>query len=443
LQVVLDQQQMHGRHCHGERLKESQSVAAEECARLDIPIDRRSMMNDTTACPSRRRALLAALLAAATLGACGGDGRDGGPAAAPQAAAASGVAAGLAGAAAGTVTSSRADVGAAGMAVVATKTPVTADALFMLGSNTKAMTAAVAARLVEEGVVRWDTRIGDALPELQSTMLPAYAGVTLEQLLDHRGGLRAYTGAEDLDAFMAFVQSSPGPLPVDEAGRRLFVAAHVLQQSPPDGVIPGTTYLYSNAGYEVAAAMLERVTGRRYEDLFDAELARPLGIAGRWGRPELAGATQPRSYWGQPGRLTLTAPEDPDVQPWLDTLAPAGMFATTARGYATWLQWHLRALKGEATPLPAGYVQRLQAAPPGQYVLGWLVGQFDGHAVLAHAGAIDGFLAEAVVARDGGDAAFMMTNTSDIEGGASAGSWAMSTLDTTLFELYGAALRER
>ena len=393
-------------------------------------------MKKKTPSLARWRALLAALIAATGLCACGGDGSDPGSAPGPQAAAASGVAAGLAGAAAGTVTTTRIDLASAGMAVLATKTAVTDDAMFMLGSNTKAMTAAVAARLIERGVIRWDTRIGEALPELQSTMLPAYAGVTLEQLLDHHGGLRAYTGPEDLDPFIAFVQSTSDPLPGEEVGRRLFVAAHALQQTPPDGVVPGTTYLYSNAGYEVAAAMLERVTGRSFEALFDAEIARPLGITGRWGRPELVGATQTHSYWGRPGHLTLTAPEQPDIQPWLDTIAPAGLFATTAHGYATWLQWHLRALKGEATPLPTGYVQRLKAASPGQYVVGWLVGQIDGSTVLAHAGAIDGFLAEAVIAQDGGDGSFMMTNTSDIEGGVSSDSWAMSTLDATLFRLY-------
>ncbi|MBW8778736.1 MAG: beta-lactamase family protein [Burkholderiales bacterium] len=396
------------------------------------------MMNKTGSCASFWRTLLASLVAAACVSACGGDSSESGTPAGAQAAAASGVASGLVGTAAGTVTPTRFDIGAAGIAVRETGTPVRDDALFMIGSNTKAMTAMLAARLIERGLIAWDSRIGDVLPELGSSMLPAYADVTLEQLLDHRGGVRAYTGPEDLDPFMSFVGSAPGPLPTDEAGRRLFVAAHVLQQTPPEGVVPGTTYLYSNAGYEVAAAMLERVTGQSYEALFDAEVAKPLGIAGSWGRPERTGPTQPHSYWGEPGHLAPTAPEDAQTQPWLDTLAPAGLFATTAQGYATWLQWQLRALNGQATPLPAGYVQRMKAATPGHYVLGWLVGRVDGRTVLAHSGAIDGFIAEAVIEQDGSDGAFMMTNTSDIEGGVSANSWSLSTIDATLFGLYRA-----
>jgi len=382
------------------------------------------------------RAFVTSLVAAGCVSACGGDSNEADPPAGAQAAAASGVAAGLVGTAVGTVTPTRLDLGLAGMAVKETSTPVQHDAQFMIGSNTKAMTAMLAARLIERGLIGWDTRVGDALPELKSTMLPVYASVTLEQLLDHRGGLRAYTGPEDLDAFMTFVGSAPGPLPTDEVGRRLFVATHVLQQSPPDGVTPGTTYCYSNAGYEVAAAMLERVAGASYEALFDAEVSKRLGIAGSWGRPERTGSTQPRSYWGQPGHLTRTALEDAQTQPWLDTLAPAGLFSTTAQGYATWLQWQLRALNGQATPLPAGYVQRIQGATPGEYVLGWLVGQLDGRTVLAHSGAIDGFVAEAVIAQDGRDGAFMMSNTSDIEGGVSANSWALSTIDSAVFGLY-------
>ncbi len=355
-----------------------------------------------------------------------------------QAAAASGVAAGFAGAAAGTVTSSRIDTGSAGLAVLATKTAVAPDSLFSIGSNTKAMTSVVAARLIERGAIRWDTRIGEALPELQATMLPAYAGVTLEQLLAHRGGVRPYTGSDDLDAFAAFLQATTDTLPTDEAGRRLYLAAHVLQQPPLDGVVPGSTFSYSNAGYVVAAAMLERATGRSFEALFDAEITQPLEVAGRWGRPELAGAAQPHGYWGQPGRLTLAEPEDPDVQAWLDTLAPAGLFATTARAYATWLQWNLRALAGAATPLPAGYVQRLRALAAGDYAVGWAASTLAGRTVLVHDGAIEGFLADAVVEQDGSRAAFVLTNTSDLDVD-DTDSWVIAELNALLVSLEGGA----
>ena len=385
-------------------------------------------------------ALALAVACAALLAACGGndDTRAAPPAsaaAAVHAAAASGVARGFAGAAAGLVTPTTITTGVAGLAVLAPSAPVVDASRFSIGSNTKAMTAVLAARLVERGTLRWDTRIADAMPELQATMLPVYANVTLEQLLDHRGGLHAYTDSDDIDAFAAFLQATTDTLPTDEVGRRHYFVAHVLQQQPPAGVVPGTTFLYSNAGYALAAAMLERVTGQGYEALFDAEVARPLGLVGHWGRPELLGATQPHGYWGDPGQLTVAAPEDVDLQDWLDTLAPAGLWATTPQSYGQWLQWHLVALRGGTTPLPASYVQRLKAAKTGDYVMGWQATLVDNRPVFAHDGAIEGFLALAAVEADGSVASFVMSNTSDLDSHSGEESWVIAELNALVVSL--------
>lgn len=389
--------------------------------------------------PHRRlRALLAlpSLALALALPGCGGDSGAAPPThvAQAQAAAASGVARGLAGAATGIVTPTSMDTAVAGIARIDTATPVAADSMFAIGSNTKAMTAVVAARLIERGVIRWDTRVVDVLPELQSTMLPVYAGDTLEQLLDHKGGLRAYTESADLASFAAYVQSASGPLPTDETGRRLFFVQFVLTQSPPDGVVPGTTFSYSNAGFALAAAMLERVTGQSYEALFAAEITQPLGVTGAWGAPDLAGAAQPHGYWGQPGQLTADVPYDADTQAWFDVINPAGGFSTTPATYAKWLQWHLLALAGKTTPLPAGYVQRLKTLATGDYAVGWIAADVGGRTVLAHNGAIGGFIAEAAVDVSGTSASFVMTNTSDLNT-TTTDSWVIPELNALVLGL--------
>ena len=282
--------------------------------------------------PSLRNLAIPIALAAA-LSACGGD--SDAPAdqhaALAQSAAASGVASGFVGDGAGVVTTTRVDTATSGLARIDTATPVGADTRFGIGSNTKAMTAYVAARLVDRGLIQWNSRVLDVLPELRPTTLPVFADVTLEQLLDHKGGLRAYTDAVDLDDFAAFLQTVTDPLPATETGRRLFFVQHVLGQTPPDGVVPGTTFSYSNAGYALAAAMLEKVTGQGYEALFDAELTQPLGVPGAWGPSDLTGATQPHGYYGTPGHFTVAAASDADTQLWFDVINPAGGFATTPR----------------------------------------------------------------------------------------------------------------
>ncbi|SEL34226.1 Beta-lactamase [Variovorax sp. YR750] len=239
-----------------------------------------------------------------------------------------------------------------------------ARALFPIGADAKAMTAVIAARLVERGALRWNTRIAEALPELRRMMLPAYRNVTLEDLLAHRAGLPAFTTEDEFRRFLAVLPEAvpAGALPTTDAGRRLFFARWLVRQPPAAG---NTGFLYSNAGYALATTMMERATGLSYRAMFEQELARPLGIAGAWREADARGPASP--------------------QAWLDAIMPAGRFTTTASNYAGWLRWHLHALQGDETPLPFGYVERLRGLSPGSYALGWTGALVQGRPVLRHA----------------------------------------------------------
>ncbi|WP_163311316.1 serine hydrolase, partial [Klebsiella aerogenes] len=69
------------------------------------------------------------------------------------------------------------------------------------------------------------------------------------------------------------------PLPTTLAQRQRFFAAWLLAQEPPPNVTPGETFAYSNAGYALAALMLESRTGRPYAALMQQELTLPLGLS--------------------------------------------------------------------------------------------------------------------------------------------------------------------
>src|SRR5205823_3881074 len=60
---------------------------------------------------------------------------------------------------------------------------------WLIGSCTKPMTATLIARLVDRGLLAWDTPLSAMLPELAETMRPEYRPVTLVQLLSHQSGL--------------------------------------------------------------------------------------------------------------------------------------------------------------------------------------------------------------------------------------------------------------
>src|SRR4051794_25985137 len=81
-----------------------------------------------------------------------------------------------------------------GLAVVGVRrigdsTPATAGDLFPRGSDTKALTAGLLGLLVDQGKLRWDSRLDSIFPELEPPMRPEYRDMTVSELLTHRSGI--------------------------------------------------------------------------------------------------------------------------------------------------------------------------------------------------------------------------------------------------------------
>ena len=136
-----------------------------------------------------------------------------------------------------------------------------------IASNTKWLTATIAARLVDRGVISWDTRVADLFTNYQS-FNPAFTNATLDQFLAHRTGVQSGATFESGAHWgQLFVQT--GTLPQ----LRLWVSEAVLTDAPQ--VAPGT-FLYANQGYTVAATMLEIASGKDWETLMQEEIYTPL-----------------------------------------------------------------------------------------------------------------------------------------------------------------------
>ena len=383
---------------------------------------------------SLRSLALTALTVLVSLTACGGGNPEGpAPATTPlQTSADRAVGSGLAGLALAHLTADGTTLAWAGLRQVGSTTQIQPGDAFMIGSTTKAMTAALAGRLVEQGRLAWTMTLAEALPELAAGMQAAYRTVTLEQLLAHRGGVLAFTSATDLDRFQAALDGQAGPLPNTPAGRARFFAAWLLAQQPPAGVKPGQDFAYSNAGYALVALMLEAATGRPFAALFEQELARPLGMTVGWTSSNQAfvgqSAGQPAGHVGAKGRLAVPALDTAEVAAWVDLLRPAGEGLTiTPDSYATWVRWHLKALRGEATPLASGYLQRLRGLKTDDYAVGWVGIDIDGRAAIAHDGVYRGFSSLVVIDAQGRSASFGFTNTQ-----ADDGSWVLAVLSQTV-----------
>ena len=139
-----------------------------------------------------------------------------------------------------------------------------------IGSDAKAMTATMIARLVDRGLLSWSAPLKSLLPD--TAMRAEYEDVTLADLLSHRAGLRDLDDIADaalLEA--AFVDARALP-----EQRRDF-AATALQEAPI-GPARGES-VYSNSGYVLAAVVAERATGKSFEQLMQDEVFQPLGMS--------------------------------------------------------------------------------------------------------------------------------------------------------------------
>ena len=166
--------------------------------------------------------------------------------------------------------------------------------LFHLGSDTKAMTATLMAVLVEEGKLKWGTTVGEIFGESVKGMDAGWKGVTLEQLLTHRGGAPGSLDAGGLWGRLWERKGTP-------TQQRIELVEGVVTRPPSSP--PGTKFEYANAGYAIAGAMAEKVTGRAWEELMQEKVFRPLGITSAgFGAPGVAGKVdQPRGH-GKDGK---------------------------------------------------------------------------------------------------------------------------------------------
>jgi CubicO group peptidase (beta-lactamase class C family) len=74
---------------------------------------------------------------------------------------------------------------------------ITQEDYFHLGSCSKSILAYMAARMVEEGSIRWDTKFFDVYPEMKAKAKKNYSGITLEDLLACRSGIQPYTSGTE------------------------------------------------------------------------------------------------------------------------------------------------------------------------------------------------------------------------------------------------------
>ena len=230
--------------------------------------------------------------------------------------------------------------------------PATLEDRWHLGSNTKAMTAAVFGRLVEQGRARWAMPVAEAFPDL--TVDPAWSGITLDDLMRHRGGLLDGPVVNRAWLFAAHADTRPLPEQRAELARGVFSV-------PPAG--PVGAFAYSNANYIVVGAAIEAITGEAWETVMQRELFTPLGLtSGGFGAPKDA------APWGHRGGIAVNPAGFADNPP---ALGPAGTVHMTLADYARFVG----AMMGGAPAWLSEDTRRHLLTPavgdPPAYAAGW------------------------------------------------------------------------
>lgn len=145
-----------------------------------------------------------------------------------------------------------------GLANVEQNIPNTPETEFMIGSITKRFTAMLVMQLVEGGQLRLDDKISEFLP-----YFPKDIGgkITIEMLLSHTSGLPLPEGIEDY-YHMSNIED-------------------FIKQVSLEGLHfePGERYKYSNTGYEILGMIIEKATGKTYEEVLDQRILKPPGMS--------------------------------------------------------------------------------------------------------------------------------------------------------------------
>lgn len=289
------------------------------------------------------------------------------------------------------------------------------DDQWQIGSVTKAMTATLVARLVDTGLLRWDTRIDESFSEHLDQINTELHDITIAELLQHRAGLTEH------------------PIPTTQErdnNDRLGFLLRTLNTSL--GSDRGQ-FSYSNFGYLVAGVMVEKATGMSWENAMGSYLLTELGVD-NYG----FGVPDPGADLSQPvGHIKRFSTSDDRVNDYwfpvvpsedtflsqLKLYGPAGSLYLDKRAYQLFQQLHLDGVNNRSTFLSQSSFERLHTTGNGfEYAMGWydetaeFLDQFnlsDDERVLAHAGSTGTWSAYSILLPDRNISIFMALNSSN------------------------------
>ena len=258
-----------------------------------------------------------------------------------------------------------------------------------VGSTSKSMTAVAVLQLVDEGTVDLDDPVVEHLPEFEMADDRA-SEIAVRQLLSHTSGV-------------------PSPVIVPPAGD-LTEAVERLEDSEL-AAAPGYRHLYSNMNYQVAARLVEKVSGTPFATHLERNLFDPLGMDDTTS-VNTSGADHPGLEHGNITAYGQTL----HVQEMQQFIAGAGGVVSTAEDMAAWMAMVTdggRAPSGEQL-VSRTLLEEAQSPQPGAdgYGLGWSTsGKGVDPPRVGHSGATSRYSAEMDAVPESGYGVVVMLNS--------------------------------
>jgi CubicO group peptidase (beta-lactamase class C family) len=256
-----------------------------------------------------------------------------------------------------------------GLANIELNVPASAKTIFQSGSMGKQFTATAVMTLVEGGKLHLTDKIKKYFPGAPAS----WDDITVRNLLTHTSGIKNYT-TKGMDYRKDYTE--------DDLVK--------LAEAPPLDFPPGTNWKYSNTGYVLLGILIHRVTGEFYGDFLQQRIFRPLGmtttriiserdiVPNRAAGYDLVKGEWKNQEW---------------VSPSLNTTADGSLYFTVL-DLAKWdAALYTEKLLKRADLDEMWTVAKLDDGKPnkGGYGFGWFITKMNGHRLIEHDGAWQGF----------------------------------------------------
>ncbi|MCF8391370.1 MAG: beta-lactamase family protein [Bacteroidales bacterium] len=252
---------------------------------------------------------------------------------------------------------------------------------FQIGSLGKSVTSVMAAKCVEDGLLRWDSKLFDILPEWKEKAHPGYSDLTIRDLLSHR------TQLPPLNKHSTHIDTKTGKLVYDDipnftgsdSARRSMFCKYALSLQPVE--VEGLNY--GNSGYSLAGCMMEKVTGKSWEDLA-LSLAEDLDMNIGFERPNRFDSSQPWGHLRLNGdRLEPVSAEEQKI--YNDPiLAPAGNIHINILDFSKYVRQFMNGYKKINGYVSSESINYLLSGKEN-YAMGWY-NDFAGDTIFYHYG---------------------------------------------------------